>query len=93
MRKGLIAATIGEVLLLVAVLAGYLIAIAETLRRVSATLGKITFGVRAIETQTQPLGPRVTEVNETLEQVAGRLAQAAPAAGTKPRRARQSSSD
>ena len=76
MKKGLIAATIGEVLLLVAVLAGYLIAIAETLRRVSATLGKITFGVRAIETQTQPLGPRIGEVNEALEQVAGALATA-----------------
>jgi hypothetical protein len=74
MKKGLIAATIGEVLLLVAVLAGYLIAIADTLRRVSATLGKITFGVRAIESQTQPLAPRVGEVNEALEQVAARLA-------------------
>lgn len=73
MRKTLIAATIGEVLLLVAVLAGYLIAIADTLRRVSATLAKITFGVRAIETQTQPLGPRLGEVNRALEQVARSL--------------------
>jgi hypothetical protein len=80
MRKGLIAATIGEVVLLVGVLAGYLIAIAATLRRVSATLAKITFGVRAIETQTQPLGPRVGEVNESLEQVAARLAGATPSA-------------
>ena len=84
MKKGLIAATIGEVLLLVAVLAGYLIAIAETLRRVSATLGKITFGVRAIETQTQPLGPQLGEVNETLGQVAARLAAAAGTEGEGP---------
>lgn len=81
MKKGLLAATIGEALLLVAVLAGYLIAIADTLRRVSATLGKITFGVRAIETQTQPLGPRVGEVNDSLEQVATRLAKATSPAG------------
>ena len=84
MKKGLIAATLGEVLLLVGVLAGYLIAIADTLRRVSATLGKITFGVRAIETQTQPLGPRVGEVNESLEQVAARLAAVASPAGDEP---------
>jgi uncharacterized protein YoxC len=85
MRKRLIAATIGEVVLLVAVLAGYLIAIANTLRRVSATLGKITFGVRAIDTQTQPLGSRLREVNEALEQLAERLAAAAPAEGVERR--------
>ena len=73
MRKWLIAATLGEVLLLVAVLAGYLIAIAERLRRVSSTLGKVTFGVRAIEKQTQPIGPVVKDINSALEQVAGAL--------------------
>ena len=73
MRKWLIAATLGEVLLLVAVLAGYLIAIADRLRRVSSTLGKVTFGVRAIEKQTQPIGPVVKDINSALEQVAGAL--------------------
>ena len=72
-RKTLIAATLAEVLLLVAVLAGYLIAIATRLRKVSSTLGKITFGVRAIETQTEPIGPRLREINGALEQVAEAL--------------------
>ena len=70
MKKALVAATIGEVVALVAVLAGYLIAIAATLRKVSATLAKISFGVRAIEKQTEPLGPVLRDVNESLEQVA-----------------------
>ena len=76
-RKTLIAATLGEVLLLVAVLAGYLVAIAARLRHVSDTLGKITFGVRAIDKQTEPIGPRLREINGALEQVAGALAEAA----------------
>ena len=72
-RKTLIAATLGEVLLLVGVLAGYLIAIAARLRSVSRTLGSVTFGVRAIETQTAPVGPLLREINGALEQVAGAL--------------------
>lgn len=76
MRNRLIAATVGEVVLLVAVLAGYLVSIADTLRRVSTTLGKVTFGVGAIEKQTQPLAPRLREVNDALERVAGALATA-----------------
>ena len=72
-RRTLIAATLAEVTLLVAVLAGYLIAIAARLRNVSATLARVTFGVRAIETQTQPIGPRLREINGALEQVAAAL--------------------
>ncbi len=73
MKRALIAATLGEVLLLVGVLAGYLIAIAETLRRVSSKLGSITFGVRAIEKQTEPVGPALRDVNAALEQAAAAL--------------------
>ena len=73
MKKVLIAATVGEVVALVAVLAGYLIAIAATLRRVSRTLGQVTFGVRAIERQTQPIGPALRDVNAALEQAAATL--------------------
>ena len=80
-RKTLIALTITEVVLLVGVLAGYLIAIAARLRSVSKTLGRITFGVRAIETQTAPIGPRLTEINGALGQVAGALQEVA---GTAP---------
>ena len=72
-RRTLIALTLGEVALLVGVLAGYLIAIAARLRSVSKTLGRVTFGVRAIETQTAPIGPRLREINGALEGVAAAL--------------------
>ena len=73
MKTVLIIVTLVEVALLVAVLAGYLIAIAATLRRNSKTLGLVTFGVRAIEKQTEPIGPALGGVNAALEQVAGAL--------------------
>lgn len=95
MRTLLIALTLLELALLVAVLAGYLIVIAAKLRHVSHTLGLVTFGVRAIEKQTEPIGPVVGEINGALEQVAGALesvvgptppadAQAAPTASDGP---------
>ena len=77
MKTLLIIVTLVEVALLVVVLAGYLIAIATTLRRVSKTLGLVTFGVRAIEKQTEPIGPTLREINGALEKVAAALAQAA----------------
>jgi hypothetical protein len=80
-RNRLIAATLAEVVLLVAVLAGYLIAIAVRLRSISSTLGKVTFGVRAIDTQTEPLGPRLGEINGALGQVAQALQTVASAGG------------
>jgi len=85
MKTVLIIATLAEVLLLVVVLATYLVIIAGTLRRVSKTLGLVTFGVRAIEQQTAPLGPVLTDINGALEQVAGALEAAAapePAGGS-----------
>ena len=80
-RNTLIAATLAEVVLLVAVLAGYLIAIAVRLRSISSTLGKVTFGVRAIDTQTKPIGPRLGEINGALGQVAQALQTVASAGG------------
>ena len=77
MRRALIAASVGEVVALVAVLAGYLIAIAATLRRVSHLLAQITFGVRAIEKQTEPIGPSVRDVNAALDEAAGVLTELA----------------
>lgn len=73
MNTLLIIVTLVEVLLVVLVLAGYLVAIAATLRRVSKTLGLVTFGVRAIERQTEPIGPALTDINGALEQVAAAL--------------------
>jgi len=69
----LIILTLVEVLVLLLVLVGYLFAIARTLRTTSRTLGLITFGVRAIEKQTEPLGPVLKEINDGLEQVAAAL--------------------
>jgi uncharacterized protein YoxC len=69
----LIVVTLVEVAVVVAVLAVYLLAIAATLRRISHTLGLVTFGVRAIERQTEPIGPHVRDINTALEQVAGAL--------------------
>jgi uncharacterized protein YoxC len=90
MRTLLIVLTLIELAVLVLVLAVYLIAIAARLRNISHTLGLVTFGVRAIEKQTDPIGPVVGEINEALEKVASALEQvvgpvpaetAAPAAG------------
>ena len=74
MKTALIIATLVELVLLVVVLTVYLVVIAGTLRKVSKTLGLVTFGVRAIEKQTQPIGPVLGEINGALEQVAGALA-------------------
>jgi uncharacterized protein YoxC len=73
MKTVLIVVTLVEVVLLVAVLAAYLIVIAAKLRKVSSTLGLVTFGVRAIEKQTEPIGPLLRDINGALEQVAAVL--------------------
>ena len=70
MKTALIVVTLVEVGLLVVVLALYLLAIAATLRTVARTLGLVTFGVRAIEKQTEPLGPVLEDINGGLLQVA-----------------------
>jgi hypothetical protein len=73
MKAVLIILTVAEVALLLLVLVGYLLAIARTLRTTSRTLGLITFGVRAIEKQTEPLGPVLRDINEALEGLASAL--------------------
>lgn len=73
MKAVLIVVTLAEVALLVVVLAAYLIDIAAHLRRISHTLGLVTFGVRAIEKQTEPIGPVLGDINGALEQVAAAL--------------------
>ncbi|MBA3788637.1 MAG: hypothetical protein H0X21_08090, partial [Actinobacteria bacterium] len=67
MKTALIVATLVELVLLVVVLALYLVTIAATLRKISKTLGLVTFGVRAIEMQTRPIGPVLGEINGALE--------------------------
>ena len=73
MKTLLIVLTLAELAILVVVLAAYLIAIAATLRKISHTLGLVTFGVRAIEKQTEPIGPVARDINGALEQIADAL--------------------
>lgn len=73
-RRVLTGLTVVEVLALVGVLAGYLVAVNATLRRISTTLGKVTFGVRAIERQTEPVGAGLGAVADNLTAVARSLA-------------------
>ena len=73
MKTILIALTLVELVVLVLVLAIYLILIARKLNRISKTLGLVTFGVRAIEKQTQPIGPVLADINGALEGVAAAL--------------------
>lgn len=83
----LIALSLLEVILLVAVLAAYLVAIARSLRRTAVLLGKVSFGVRAIEGQTTPIGPRVVRINTQLATIASaldELSELARAAGAAP---------
>lgn len=67
----LVVLTVIEIVLLVAVLAAYLVAIHRRLRRINRTLGKIAFGVRAVESQTASIGPSVVALNEELEATMG----------------------
>lgn len=71
MRTFLIIATAVEILLVIGVLAVYLVLITRTLRRTNRYLGQVAFGVRAIESQTRPIGPSVTRVNDQLATITG----------------------
>ncbi len=73
MRTLLIVLSVIEILLVVTALAFYLWRIARSLRASSANLAKVTFGVRAIETQCASIGPSVVRVNGQLAAIAGAL--------------------
>lgn len=73
MRNLLIVLTVVEIAIFVGALATYLVAIARSLGNISQHLSKVSFGVRAIETQCSSIGPSVVRVNEQLEVVAGAL--------------------
>ncbi len=66
--------TVLEIVLVAIVLVYYLIRVAASLRRTSVLLGKVAFGVRAIETQCNVIGPSVLKVNDQLLGVADALA-------------------
>jgi len=69
--------TVLEILGLVAVLAYFLNRVARLLNSICSTLGKITFGVRAVETQCAVIGPAVDKLNANLRAAAGGLGSAA----------------
>lgn len=92
MRALLVTLTLLEIVVVVVVLVYYLLRIAGSLRRTAVLLGKVAFGVRAIETQCSSIGPSVLRVNDQLAGVAAalsdltdlaeaRTAEAAPDAG------------
>ena len=70
----LVTLTIVEIVLVVSVLVYYLLVIAASLRRTAVLLGKVSFGVRAIETQCQAIGPSVLKVNDRLGGISAALA-------------------
>ncbi|HEX2700824.1 MAG TPA: hypothetical protein VHM89_11550 [Acidimicrobiales bacterium] len=69
--------TVVEILLFVAVLGFFLNRITQQLVSVNKTLAKITFGVRAVETQCHAIGPAADRINANLQSVAAGLEDAA----------------
>lgn len=58
--------TVIEIVLLVVVLAIFLILLTRRLESIAASLAKVSWGVRAVETHVAAVGPGVTRVNELL---------------------------
>ncbi len=73
MRTLLTVLTVVEIAVVVGALALYLVLISRSLRATSALLAKVTFGVRAIETQCEPIGPSVVKINGQLAVIGGAL--------------------
>ncbi len=69
MTLWLVVLTVFEVVLVIAVLAVYVILVTRRLRTISRYLGKIAFGVRAVETHTGSIGPSVVRINQTLREI------------------------
>jgi len=67
MKNLLVLLTLVEIVLLVVVLAGFLIALVATLRELSKTVESIGGGVRAVGRHSERVGPTLRTVNEALE--------------------------
>lgn len=72
--RALLTLSVIEILLLVLVLAIYLVAVVSRLRSISDNLGKVAFGVRAVEVQTNNIGPSVQRLNGLMREINGALA-------------------
>lgn len=73
MTDALLALTSLEIVVFVGALAVYLVKIAQSLRATTDALAKVTFGVRAIESQCRPIGPSVVTLNAQLDQIVAEL--------------------
>lgn len=70
MRAVLITLTVVEIVIFLGAVVAYLVMIARSLRAIAEYLGKVSFGVRAIESQSAPIGPSVLRINEQLNGIA-----------------------
>ncbi len=73
MRTLLIILTVAEIALVIGVIAFYLMRISRSLHLSAKHLAKVTYGVRAVETQCVTIGPHVTRINEQLGVIAGAM--------------------
>lgn len=69
----LVVLTVVEAAVFVAVLATYLVLLHRRLTTTCVYLGKIAFGIRAVESQTAVIGPSVLRINRTLREINGAL--------------------
>lgn len=69
----LVVLTASEIVLLVVVLAVYLVLIHRRLVSINRNLARISFGVRAVETQTSSVGPSVDALNDSLKDAASTM--------------------
>ena len=69
--------TVAEIVLVVLTLAYFLNRVAAQLVYITKTLAKVTFGVRAVETQCAVIGPAADRINANLTEAAGGLEKAA----------------
>lgn len=69
-----------EIVLVVAVLAYFLIRLAQLVTSISTNLAKVTWGVRTVEVQCRAIGPAADTINANLSAAAANLEQAASAA-------------
>jgi len=69
--------TVFEIALVVVTLAYFLNRVARQLVHIAATLAKVTFGVRAVETQCAVIGPAADRINANLGEAAAGLEKAA----------------
>lgn len=81
MRTLLLIGTAAEIALFLIVLVLYLTWIARSLSKSADSLADVTWGVRAVESQTAVIGPSVTKINGQLVTISSALAGLADLAG------------